>query len=1096
MQIDEGSVWLFFAEPGHRGAKWLDEAGVGDYVFWRHGTDAHTKTIRAGDTALLYLSAEDNHPAAIVGIATIASVRTPFIFENDQRVQRIPALIHTDLRDRPLGWMTLAAKAGDESMYAASIRGGGSVFPVDPRITRVVSEITGVQLPSPLDRERQRISETNLWAAISEYGTAFSIFREYVTAPRRRDFEPDSDLLVTHEKEFEDLWLRGWQESDDYFASRRTQQSSEEAPARIVQDKTDALEAAETKPPESTEDSTQASDLTPDDARSQSTMLGLNSGSTALSIADRVEKHADDHLEVRTEAKAFARLIASEGTKPPLSIGIFGRWGSGKTFFMNEISEELEEIAKSEREGFHNGIVQADFNAWHYMETNVWASLVDVIFKRLDAELPRDADDTSPTLFDQLSTAQNLRMDAIETLAKSIADARTAREGVKMAREHYRENGPNGRAIWDWVRGELGKEINAQGALAKAASELGYSNVVGDVERLRDFAKDVAQTRKNGMLTVRMLRKHAASPQLIFCFAALVSFFALFLLFAERATELGFVVSTIVTGATSWGGCVALLARRSIGLVQAAGEKLAAIEATAQKRHEQIIDGAEFALQDAERNLEFATEHAEQAYEALVSESPGARLASFIRERAESDDYTKHLGVIATIRKDFEQLTELMLPEDAAKQPGGRQLARFRSDVRERIDTLRRVYSMILDSDENSVESVRLSEAIDELERTLDDKLKTKRPFTRIVLKIDDLDRCPPDKVADVLQAVHLFLNFPLFVVLVCVDERWMSSSLVEKYKNLVDGTSGATTSDYLEKIFQIPYWTRPMNAEASGAFAEALVGRVKRPDVADDAGEVDKALELVTTDKLGTHSTGVRTRQSPNKDAETVQPVSPEDTENDATTVTEKTGNTPDTGAGGQNIAVPDSDLTYEPLTLSDEERRLIRKAAGIAGDTPRRTLRFVNVYLLIKSSFGHQANDPLRDAFRAQALLIQLALATRADPLSGRFFREIDRIRVSQDDLPDLETFLESLLNSNGKDEAPDQVEDPEAWIAREQLIDLILDLLGCFVHDWEKLGVDRYGKLLDSDANRQFVPEMLATERYARRYTFVPHSAYSEI
>ena len=39
-------------------------------------------------------------------------------------------------------------------------------------------------------------------------------------------------------------------------------------------------------------------------------------------------------------------------------------------------------------------------------------------------------------------------------------------------------------------------------------------------------------------------------------------------------------------------------------------------------------------------------------------------------------------------------------------------------------------------------------------------------------LKIDDLDRCPPEKVADVLQAVHLFLNFPLFIIMVCVDER------------------------------------------------------------------------------------------------------------------------------------------------------------------------------------------------------------------------------------------------------------------------------------------------------------------------------------
>ena len=43
--------------------------------------------------------------------------------------------------------------------------------------------------------------------------------------------------------------------------------------------------------------------------------------------------------------------------------------------------------------------------------------------------------------------------------------------------------------------------------------------------------------------------------------------------------------------------------------------------------------------------------------------------------------------------------------------------------------------------------------------------------FERVVLCVDDLDRCPPEKVVDVLQAMHLLLYFPLFVV-VAVDSR------------------------------------------------------------------------------------------------------------------------------------------------------------------------------------------------------------------------------------------------------------------------------------------------------------------------------------
>lgn len=84
-----------------------------------------------------------------------------------------------------------------------------------------------------------------------------------------------------------------------------------------------------------------------------------------------------------------------------------------------------------------------------------------------------------------------------------------------------------------------------------------------------------------------------------------------------------------------------------------------------------------------------------------------------------------------------------------------------------------------------------------------------------------------PDKVVEVLQAVHLLLSFPAFVVVVAVDARWVSQSLRIGYKDLfgqddsadIDGDGipdsfRATPHDYLEKIFQIPFWLYPMNIE------------------------------------------------------------------------------------------------------------------------------------------------------------------------------------------------------------------------------------------------------------------------------------------
>jgi hypothetical protein len=104
--------------------------------------------------------------------------------------------------------------------------------------------------------------------------------------------------------------------------------------------------------------------------------------------------------------------------------------------------------------------------------------------------------------------------------------------------------------------------------------------------------------------------------------------------------------------------------------------------------------------------------------------------------------------------------------------------------------------------------------------------LREAMQFRRIVLYIDDLDRCEPSKVVEVLQAVNMLLSFRLFVVIVAVDARWLSRSLETKYRELFgsvendgppinensrstspndDAIGRATPIDYLEKIFQIP---------------------------------------------------------------------------------------------------------------------------------------------------------------------------------------------------------------------------------------------------------------------------------------------------
>src|SRR5262249_9994253 len=136
-----------------------------------------------------------------------------------------------------------------------------------------------------------------------------------------------------------------------------------------------------------------------------------------------------DLLDVKDEARAFARIAASRTTRLPLSIGVFGDWGSGKTFFMDRVYENVDELSgqakeeakerKEDKESpFLPDIVQIKFNAWHYIESNLWASLVEYIFSELDRYL-RSSDkkpEQIEQLFEQLSTSRLLKMEAIEDL--------------------------------------------------------------------------------------------------------------------------------------------------------------------------------------------------------------------------------------------------------------------------------------------------------------------------------------------------------------------------------------------------------------------------------------------------------------------------------------------------------------------------------------------------------------------------------------------------------------------------------------------------------------------------------------------------------
>ncbi len=91
-----------------------------------------------------------------------------------------------------------------------------------------------------------------------------------------------------------------------------------------------------------------------------------------------------DYLDISKDVKAFARVVAAKSFEPPIAIALFGKWGSGKSFFMRKLREQVDKLSERSKDEFYcKGVVHIHFNAWSYVDANLWASIVSKIFEGL-----------------------------------------------------------------------------------------------------------------------------------------------------------------------------------------------------------------------------------------------------------------------------------------------------------------------------------------------------------------------------------------------------------------------------------------------------------------------------------------------------------------------------------------------------------------------------------------------------------------------------------------------------------------------------------------------------------------------------------------
>jgi len=119
----------------------------------------------------------------------------------------------------------------------------------------------------------------------------------------------------------------------------------------------------------------------------------------------------------------------------------------------------------------------------------------------------------------------------------------------------------------------------------------------------------------------------------------------------------------------------------------------------------------------------------------------------------------------------------------------------------EAIDGLKELkYKYIEDEEskkESTVQNIRL------FKKEFSDLLMESE-IKNLVVIIDDLDRCTPERIIYTLEAIKLFLSVPKTTFIVAVDERIIEYSVKRNYP-LIDEKSLDISRDYIEKIIQLP---------------------------------------------------------------------------------------------------------------------------------------------------------------------------------------------------------------------------------------------------------------------------------------------------
>lgn len=703
-----------------------------------------------------------------------------------------------------------------------------------------------------------------------------------------------------------------------------------------------------------------------DHIREQRRKRGADKSIVAGYASDTVNIE-EDPLDIKEDVKTLTAVMLAKSVSPPLAVGLFGTWGSGKSYFMKAMQQAAlnlkDENKKRQEPTYCSEIVQVEFNAWSYMDTNLWASLVSKIFQELgDHVCPKRTPEEQKAAF--IADLRSARTAAEKVESEKLRIQGELTQQMKELQELQKQRLQKKVELRELRAADfkkLLKEANVD--LDKVLEDIGMPKTVKSLQDFDKVLSDVGTTRGRTFALVSAIHnsrnRWLLLGLLVFVLVLVpksVSLLSRYFDIKGAVAATTAIITQIVAVITAVTAAIRGAVRRVNDSLQTIEDSKATIEKVlAEKRvvptadeekHEQKILDLTVQEKEITSQLLVATSNVQQIEERIKTLNEEQSLAFFLKERTKSDDYRKYQGLISTIQRDFENLEARLKVVSTGK------------------------------ADYKRVE--------------------------RIILYIDDLDRCPIEKVMEVLQAVHLLLAFPLFVVVVGVDPRWLLHSLGKTFSTfegqgnryVLDPEGWQTTpQNYLEKIFQIPFTLKPMNDKGY----ESLMDRLLLPE----------------SEKSRKASTGSARKEEAASRAEQATSASGSMMEHASFSAPEQEPDTPASNASSpsntdNSRSDKETSTPFEiPITETSEERKPVFRIAdesliikpwesAFAKNlfplipTPRSAKRFSNIYRILKAPVGlsqliaFEGTEQLPGTFQVPMLLLAILIGAPRDAAS----------------------------------------------------------------------------------------------------------------